>query len=424
MHRYDLTALVLVIFAFLILLYKIDKPFWGQFDWTGAWFGTIARNYLQIDIAKTRLAPITVAGTVSREEWEYYNHYPITYPLMVAGSMALFGDHEWAIRIVSAAFSVLVLGAIYLICRRFFHPLAGIFGIVVLLVTPMFIYYGKLPVHEQPVLFFSLMALYFYLASRTGLMLLFMIFAFMISWTGAYMFFLITIHLLLTDRGKWRLLIPGYLAMTVIALTHLAHIQFSSDINDFFQAVATRTSNGGSLLAFLIKQGQWFLALYSKPLALVSIIGLVIFRKPVLLMLFAWGFFQFVVVNQIAWIHDYMLIYFLPFVAFSCGIFFWKIFSANKVAGLIVAGGVISLSLITQWPFTMALLNSKDQTAELYPLAMTIKRYTVYGDRVFVPVPSSDYEIHYPKHYLSYYSDRFITYVESPDLVNIRYEKR
>src|SRR3989344_462678 len=104
MRKFDLTAAILAVIAFVILLYQINKPFWGQFDWTGSWFGTIAGNYLQIDIAKTLLAPITSAGTTDRSLWTFYNHYPVTYPLIVAGSMAFFGNYEWSVRIVSVIF--------------------------------------------------------------------------------------------------------------------------------------------------------------------------------------------------------------------------------------------------------------------------------------------------------------------------------
>lgn len=418
MRKFDIAALLLVAGALVILLYKIDKPFWGQFDWTGAWFGTIARNYLQIDLTKTKLAPITVAGTENKADWEYYNHYPITYPFMVAGSMAVFGDHEWSIRLVSLIFSLLTLGAFYLLCRRFFHPLVGIFGIISILATPMFIYYGKLPVHEQPVLFFSLMGLYFYLAGRNKLMTVFLALAFMASWTGAYIFLLITVH-------RRRIFIPVGLIFIVIILLHFSHIYFSSDLKDFSDALANRTSGGGSPIEFVIKQIKWFFVLYTKPLALVSLLGLVFWRKPVLLMFFVWGFFQWVAVNRIMWIHDYMLMYFLPFVALSCGLFFYKLFVKSKTAGIFALLSLLTLSLFLSLPFTKTLLNSQDQTAKLYFLGRRIREHTAYGDRVFVPVPDANFEIHYPKHYLSYYANRFISYVEMPDSLDIiRYEKK
>ena len=418
MRKFDLTAAILAVIAFVILLYQINKPFWGQFDWTGSWFGTIAGNYLQIDISKTLLAPITTAGTQDRTLWTYYNHYPVTYPLIVAGSIGIFGNTEWSVRIVSVVFTVLMIMAFYILCRKFFHPLVGIFGIICILVTPMFIYYGKLPVHEQPVLFLSLMAVSFYVSKNYKLMTLFTVLAFLVSWTGAYILILISIH-------KRRLFVPACLILVIIALLHLLHIYISSDIKDFFGALTERTTSGGSPVTFVIKQVQWFLALYTKPLALISLCGLIFWRRPLLLMFFAWGFFQWFVVNRIMWIHDYMLIYFLPFVALSCGLFFFKIWEKNKIFCVVILLTTLCFSLFLSLPFTKALLNSKDQTAKLYYLAKFVKEHTVYGDKVTVNLPlGSDFEIHYPIHYLSYYSNRYFKYeFSSSDQEVIRVEK-
>lgn len=418
MRKFDIAAAVLLVVALVILLYKIDKPFWGQFDWTGAWFGTIARNYLQIDISKTRLAPITVAGTSDRSLWSFYNHYPITYPLIVAGGMAVLGDHEWAIRLVPVIFSLLMLGAFYLLSRKYFHPLVGIFGIICILVTPMFIYYGKLPVHEQPVLFLSLLAVYFYLGKRFKLMTLFTSLAFFVSWTGSYILILISAHMFFTQRKNLQKLVPSYLAMGAIAALHLFHIYISSDIKDFGNAVAERTMGGGSPVTFVIKQIRWFLALYTKPLALISLAGLFFWRKPWLLLFFVWGFFQWFVVNRIMWIHDYMQIYFLPFVALSSGLFFWVIWKRNKSVCIFSLTLIVGVSLISSLPFTKALLNSKDQTAEVYPIATYIRSHSSYGDKILVTAIDPNFEVHYPSHYFSYYTDRYIKYGSISELNN------
>jgi len=416
MKKIDPLAILIIFLSLPLLFYQINKPFWGQFDWTGAWFGTIARNYLQIDISKTKLAPITVAGTSDPTLWSYYNHYPVTYPLIIAGSLAVFGDHEWAIRLVPIIFSVLMLGVFYLLCRRFFHPLVGVFGILSILVTPMFIYYGKLPVHEQPVLFLSLLAVYFYLAKRFRLMTLFVASSFAVSWTGAYILLLISTHAFFTQRKMLIKFLPAYLILGAIAVLHLAHIAVSSDFKDFGNAVAERTMSGGSPIAFVIKQARWFLALYTKPLALISLLGLIFWRKPLLLMFFVWGFFQWLVVNRIMWIHDYMLIYFLPFVALSSGIFFHKLWDKNKIVCIVSLVVILSLSLYTSLPFTKALLNSKDQTAEVYPVATYLRSHSKYGDKILVAIPAgSDFEVHFPSHYFSYYTDRYVQYGTNPD---------
>jgi len=409
MKKFDFVAILLFILAFAILIYKIEKPFWGQFDWTGAWFGTIARNYLQIDVSKSLLAPITVSGTTEKTLWSYYNHYSITYPLITAGSLYLFGVHEWSIRIVPVVFSVLFLIVFYLLCRRFYHPLVGIFGIISTLVTPMFIYYGKLPVHEQAVLFLSLAAVYFYSSKNIKWMTIFTTLALMVSWTGVYILLLITVHGYFTQKNILRKFLPAYLILLLIPLVHLLHIQISSNLNDFGRAISDRTSSGGSPITFVIKQIKWSLALYTKPLFIISLLSLIYWKKPIMLMFFVWGFFQWFVVNKIMWIHDYMLIYFLPFFAFTCGYSFYQIWKKNQVFCFVLISLVLFFSVYTSFPFTNALLNSRDQTGDVYPVAKYLKENSIYGDKIFV-VSDSNFEIRYPVHYFSYYSDRYIKY--------------
>ncbi len=437
MRKFDLLTILLLLLALALLSYSLDKPFWGQFDWTGAWFGTIARNYLEIPLAKSRLAPITVAGTANRADWQYYNHYSVAYPFLIAGSLLVFGDHEWSIRLVSLVFSLLMLGAFYVLCRRFFHPLVGIFGIIVIIFSPMFVYYGKLPVHEQPVLFLSLVSLFYYLswthsAKRADFIKMFLsvILGFLISWTGGYILILMTLHLFYNQKFKAFLLTPFYLVLLLILALHLIHIYISSDMADFVQALAERTSGGvntGKILftplSFLARQTRWFFVLYTRPVALIvllnffSVLVVDIRRRALssggqlLIVFFAWGFFQWLVVPRITWIHDYMLIYFLPFVGLSSGLLMKRIWDKNRSVGLVFCLFILVISVVTSLPFTAALLRSKDQTSRMYAVAKFLRKHTIYGDRILMAIkPGSEFEIHYPSHYLSYYSNRFVKY--------------
>lgn len=433
MKKEDKLLIFLLATAFLMLIYKIDKPFWGQFDWTGAWFGTIARNYLDIGYLTTKLAPITVSGTVNPSEWEYYNHYSVFYPLLTSFSLLLFGVHEWSVRIVSTVFSLGILAAFYLICRRFLSAKIGLTGTLTIIFTPMFIYYGKLPVHEQPVIFFSLLSLFYYFLwsensrkKNLALMTIFSGLSFAVSWTGFYMLLMITVHLFLTNRKVFLKIIYPHLLVFSIFILHFAHIFFTSSFQDFATALFDRTSTSVSLVVFVQRQVLWLLALYTKPLVIISLfnlLSLVILniKKPkyvlkntqfqILLILFVWGFFQWLIAKGIAAIHDYMLIYFLPFIGLSTGLFFEKIAVKHKAFSFLGLAVVLLLSLKTSLPFSLALLNSRDQTGDIYEIANYIRVHSSFGDKILVAVkPGADFEIHYPSHYFSYYSNRFIKY--------------
>src|SRR3989344_2554478 len=92
--------LLVSLISLLILLVGINRPLAGQHDWNSVFFGNAARNHVRYGLLTTKLGVVTNVGYFPQENLSYYTHHPILMPLLLAGSMRIFGITEWAIRLV------------------------------------------------------------------------------------------------------------------------------------------------------------------------------------------------------------------------------------------------------------------------------------------------------------------------------------
>ena len=92
----------------------------------------------------------------------YLNHPPLL-PLFVAAPLLLFGDHEWAARLVPIA-ATLGSAALWMtILSRLGGPLLGTLGGLFFVTLPLTVYFGRMVDHVAPVQFFSLLMILGYL---------------------------------------------------------------------------------------------------------------------------------------------------------------------------------------------------------------------------------------------------------------------
>ena len=108
--------LVILVLAAVARSRGIADP-WSHGDhngWGGAFYSNIARNYARYGYVETRFAPVVSTGTVPPENRRYYLTHPPGIGLALSLSFALFGESEWAARLVPLLFS---LGSIFLLYR-------------------------------------------------------------------------------------------------------------------------------------------------------------------------------------------------------------------------------------------------------------------------------------------------------------------
>jgi len=169
-----LSIFLLIGILFLGLLIRIDHftarwsdylvpNWWSHLGWSGALYSIIGRNYLRYGFA-TYLGPVVSTGLLPSDRLVFYGNHPPLLGWLIAMSFAVFGEHEWATRLVPLLFSLGGLVVMYALVTQHFDRGVGLLATLLMAVVPMAAYYlGSFPDVQGPhVLFFMLLSLFFY----------------------------------------------------------------------------------------------------------------------------------------------------------------------------------------------------------------------------------------------------------------------
>src|SRR3989344_5964149 len=152
-----------LLLAFSMLMVDIKKPFWGHHDWNSVVYGNIAKNYVKYGYLKTNFGQVTNIDKQESGQFSYYHHYPPLFTIIISVFIHIFGQSEAPIRSSIILFSIILIFYIYKIGALIHSPLMGIFAAITLTLTPIFLYFGKLPTHDPVVVSISTVAFYYYL---------------------------------------------------------------------------------------------------------------------------------------------------------------------------------------------------------------------------------------------------------------------
>ena len=204
-------------------------------------------------------------------------------------------------------------------------------------VTPMFIYYGKNPVHDVVQLPFSLLAFYAYRrwvqVEKGGwfITLVFsLIVAMLIGWPGYYAVGLIAIHGFLFS-GQKRVWVIFPLLATFFFGFYIWHTQLVSpgSIAEIGASAVSRSGSSGFPIAeWIQKEFRYAINLYTGTLLALSGIWTFITLRRVaqrrindndilLGFLGVYGAAHAILFRDASWFHEYLLFPFLPFLALS-----------------------------------------------------------------------------------------------------------
>jgi hypothetical protein len=159
------TAVVAV--AALLLSRGITAPFLGWHEMNSAMYAQFARNHIQYARYTALYCTWGATATPPAVPDRYLNHPPLI-AAWTAASLAAFGDHEWAARLVPIAAT---LGSVVLLMRiveGLGGPLLGVLAGFFFATLPLTAYFGRMIDHVAPVQFFSLLMLHGHL-QWTGL---------------------------------------------------------------------------------------------------------------------------------------------------------------------------------------------------------------------------------------------------------------
>lgn len=158
----DLILMAGIVLAVLLLVRGIAAPWNGYGDSDGALFGSMARNYLQFGILELQFGQLVTYEAISEPVGVYYLHHPPLVPLLTAASIALFGDGEFSVRLVSILASLLTAALLYRLARRSLDRRGGLLCVLLFLAYPSTILFGRKPGYEAPTLCLIVLGLWLY----------------------------------------------------------------------------------------------------------------------------------------------------------------------------------------------------------------------------------------------------------------------
>ncbi len=436
-----LVSLVLV-FAFWLLTIKIDKPFWGHHDWIGIQYSNVARNYNRYGFLTTKFGQVLNVDYQKPENFGYITHYPPGLPIMISLSFRLLGESESSARLTIVFFSLLLLFLIYKIGRELHSPLMGLYASLALVITPIFAYFGKLPVHDVVVPSVSMAGFWAYLRyfktkdSKYYLLLIAaIIFGGLINWSAYYLVVaLLFLQIIYKTpnffKKKILLLIPISLITFAIQLVHVRLLQRGLT-GDVFSNVLSRinpylTSDlyGFTLIKYL-KQEILLAKVYYTPPVFIAAVGFLfylacrfIFRKQKfnfaeasILSLLVYGLLQLVVFSQLSFIHDFMIYYLSPFMVLAFSYITFKILARfqKSLVFPVVLIAILNFAFLSQLKFTKALI-ATDTNKRGFLAGRLINKESPSSAVSFIT--SNSYK-EFQEVFIGYYADRNIAYGES-----------
>jgi 4-amino-4-deoxy-L-arabinose transferase-like glycosyltransferase len=342
--------------AFFILIKDLNEPFWGHHEFNGVFYSNIARNYLKYGFAKTGFKEVINYGNVTKDNFLYHTHHPPLFPIFLSVTFWLFGISEAAARLMSIFFSLgflLVLyllgGLIYNISRTGLFLLLGIF-------TPIFIYYGRLPVYEPVASFFIILTVFCYLywfktkkSSFFILGLLYLFLAQLTEWPSFYLGPVLFLHNFLFYPKKRRLSLL-WLAVSVLSFLIILSLRPSESLAVIFYKRFT-SGNGQpfTFWQFISLELARLRSFFTTPLLMLVFFWVVSYVKKIIInfnkihykehfvgFFLVFGWLHIIIFPNIAWYHDYMFYYFFPPVLLAAFISMDKLFKFFKPYGFLV----------------------------------------------------------------------------------------
>jgi 4-amino-4-deoxy-L-arabinose transferase-like glycosyltransferase len=137
--RQVLFRLGFTVLCLLPIFFSLGHPIYGDSE---ARYGVIAR-----DMAEGQ-SPLLVPTWFDRP---HLTKPPLTYWL-IAGSIRLFGDHEWALRLPSAISGALTLAVAFAFARRVYGQRVAVTATALVAVTPLFIALSRLAITDGPLM--------------------------------------------------------------------------------------------------------------------------------------------------------------------------------------------------------------------------------------------------------------------------------
>jgi 4-amino-4-deoxy-L-arabinose transferase-like glycosyltransferase len=399
--------LLLLLILWRLLLLFVNSPWLGHHDANGVWLGAAARNLRVYGPVQITLVPLLNRAPVPPDLPNYYVNHPPLLVWVTALFETVFGAREMSARLVSIFSTMVSVAAFYVLCRRLYGYTHGLVCATLYALTPMIIYFGRMPNHEP----LSLAFLMLFGAVFVGWMQqptrrrwwAMAVLGFVAVWTAWASLFVI---LALCAFGlwaakpaqRWQLLgLGGVGVLALVSIVFFYSLQYPDTLNRLLYAFSWRTSTRSEVsesFTFLQFSGETLVHLIADctlALVVLAFIGFVPalcqgsrLNQAVLLALGAAGLGYNLVFRSASYVHDYYKIYLLPFLAIAAACAVVYAFRSHRLRRF-VEPALIALLLVST--VTAVLISSKwyapSRDELILQMADLIAAHTAPADTVF-----------------------------------------
>ncbi|MCD6497729.1 MAG: glycosyltransferase family 39 protein [Deltaproteobacteria bacterium] len=146
---------IVIVWYWATALWGIAAPFaWGHYGFHAGFHGCCARTLLRHHV----LTPAMYSGQAPPPAKTYYLHHPMLVHPYLAVGFALFGQHEWVIRMVPVLFTFAAILALFWVVGRLWNWPAALLAAAVFVLLPQNLIFCQLIDHETPGLLYSMLA--------------------------------------------------------------------------------------------------------------------------------------------------------------------------------------------------------------------------------------------------------------------------
>ena len=438
--------LVLALVSYVVLVFPtLNKPFIGHHDWIGVWESNIARNLIRYSPLDTKFGQVINAGPTVPKGFAFHTHYPPLLPIFLASSFILMGESEATARTLGVVFTLFSATMIYKIGIKYFKPEIGTLAAIIFLAFPITIYFGRMPEHEILVMGPVLLSLYLYLnfflhpkKSNYIKLILVLVFAHLIHWPGYYITPLLFIHyLIFAKKQDLKIAFSFPLLSLVMFSIHMIYVAtltgsfFGGGLIDvlLFRLNLSQKPSTFTIPNFLNQQAHLIFVYFTRVTVLLSALAILPILKQIrrrsltlssqiLIILAVFGITHNAVFTNMAFIHDYMIIYMAPFFALASSTAFFyivKFFNFPKIITITLTVILISLVFFERRTYVQTLFSSNS----FYPgylIGTYIRENTNPPEATLIL--SNDFGSYFDV-FVSYYADRNVFY-RSKDLQQLK----
>lgn len=411
-----LVVSVIAVFALVLLGYHVGKPFFGAHDFNNAIYGNMARNIVRYGVVATKLGQPLNSGPVVGNGFSFHTHHP---PLLIY-SLALFysiiGISELSTRLVPIFYSTGTLIALYIFLKNRFSRRVAVSACFLALPTPLFIYYGKNAVQEILVVFFFVVAMhryFLYLAQKSktalGWLVISILLGLISGWAGYFsVVALIFLHIVYQRKIDPLVVILLVLPLLTFAL-HLFHnaLLTGSAFGGGFSDVFSLRSSGVNLSDYAKREWGYFSVLFTRPLLLLSLIGLISSLRskkwPLVFSFMLFGVLYILLFKTGGIRHDYLIYPLLPFVVMTAALGVQTLFGRSKYLFALAACLLVISIALSSYRYTEAILVG-DRYRESVAIGKYLQTHTNPRDKTLVLI--DNHNVDFEPWLMVFYADR------------------